>query len=199
VIIKGFAEIVLDKNLTAIYEKGMFFGELAISTGNPKRRATVKALSTLTLLEIPQKFYIECNLPAIMDDYYRLDNHFNRAVRPELVASLGFGSLTHWKKGQAIFSDLKGHKESVYLIISGKVKITTGQGKKIAFLSSGDIMGEISNWRSMTRSSDIDAYSDEVFAVELNQEQVSRLFKLYPSFHGTVYQKIKKLEARLTP
>ena len=73
----------------------------------------------------------------------------------------------------------------------------TGDGKKIAFLSSGDIMGEVPEWRSIVRKAEIRAESDEVFAVELEPDQISQLFKLYPSFYGTVYQKIKKLEARL--
>lgn len=196
VVLDGFAKIVLDNNMIAIYEKGMFFGELAVATDNPLRRATVKALSPLTLLQIPKEFYKKSNLPVIMDDYYRLESHFNLAVRPGLVAALGFGSLTHWKKGESIFS--KGKQNDVaYLIVSGKVQLKNPKGKKIAFLTSGDIMGEISIWKTIAGQAKVHAWSDEVFAVRLESDQVGQLMKLYPSFHGKVYQKLKRLESLL--
>ena len=71
----------------------MFFGELAVSTSNPRRRATVKALSDLTLLKIPKKFYTQSNLPKIIDEFYQLGNYFNSIMRPGLIASLGFDTL----------------------------------------------------------------------------------------------------------
>ncbi len=196
VILEGFAEIILGGKMNAVYEKGMFFGELAITTDNPLRRGTVRAMSKLTLLEIPKKLYLDSGLPTILDDFYRLDNHFSEVVRPSLVASLGFGSLAHWKKGEPIF--LKDSDETpVYLLLSGQVKVSVGKGKKIAFLSSGDIMGEISDWKTIVQKADILADSEEVFGIQLEPDQVAQIFKLYPSFYGTVYQKIKKLEARL--
>ncbi|OGW27190.1 MAG: hypothetical protein A3K09_03855, partial [Nitrospinae bacterium RIFCSPLOWO2_12_FULL_47_7] len=39
IILDGFAEVIIDGKSCAIYERGKFFGELAISTQNPYRRA----------------------------------------------------------------------------------------------------------------------------------------------------------------
>ena len=44
------------------------------------------------------------------------------------------------------------------------------------------------------KSSKAIVYTNKVFAVRLESKQVKRMFKLFPSFYGTVYQKLRKLE-----
>ena len=196
VILDGFAEILINQNQSVVYEKGMFFGELAISTPNPRRRATVKALSDLTLLKIPKKFYIQSSLPQIIDEFYYLSNYFNNIIRPGLIASLGFGDLRHWQKNEKIFTrDLKD--EQVFIIISGEVKICPQGTKNVAFLSSGDIMGKIPDWKHVPLTVRAVAHTDPVLAVGINTRELDKLFRLYPSFYGTVYQKMKRLESIL--
>lgn len=193
VILDGFAEISINKNQSVIYEKGMFFGELAVSTSNPHRRATVKALSELTLLKIPKKFYIQSNLPTIIDEFYQMGNYFNNIIRPGLIASLGFGDLRHWKNSEPIFTkDLD--EDLVFIIISGKVRICPEGTKNVAFLSSGDIMGKIPDWKHVPLMKQAIADSDQVLAVGISTRELDQLFRLYPSFYGTVFQKIKRLE-----
>ncbi|CAI2718009.1 cyclic nucleotide-binding domain-containing protein [Nitrospina watsonii] len=208
IILDGFAEIILSKRQSIIYEKGMFFGELAIATENPRRRATVKAMSRLTLVKIPKEFYSRVKLPKITDDFYKLGNFFNSSIRPGLVASLGEGDLVHWSKNEKIFS--KGNKKGdVFVIVSGQVRIPSvhnGDSDPV-FLSSGDILGEITSQEQaiqnllhctdMPQTSNALAASERVSAVRLKSQQLSRIFKSYPSFFGTVYQRMKKLQTVL--
>ncbi len=196
VILDGFAEIAINKNQSVVYEKGMFFGELAVSTSNPLRRATVKALSDLTLLKIPKKFYTQSGLPKIIDEFYQLSNYFNNIIRPGLIASLGFGDLRHWKKDEAIFAkDLDG--DLVFIIISGRVKICPPGTKNVAFLSSGDIMGQIPDWKHVPLMNQAVVDTERVLAVGISCRELNQLFRLYPSFYGTVFQKMKRLESVL--
>ena len=195
-ILDGFAEIGINKNHSVVYEKGMFFGELAVATSNPRRRATVKALSDLTLLKIPKKFYTQSSLPKIIDEFYHLGNYFNHIIRPGLIASLGFGDLRHWKKKDPIFAkDLNG--DLVFIIISGEVKICPQGTKSVAFLSSGDIIGQIPDWRHVPLVNRAIAHTDQVLAVGISIRELDQLFRLYPSFYGTVFQKMKRLESIL--
>jgi len=196
VILDGFAEIAINKSHSVVYEKGMFFGELAVSTSNPLRRATVKALSDLTLLKIPKKFYTHSSLPKIIDEFYQLGNYFNNIIRPGLIASLGFGDLRHWKKNESIFAkDL--NRDLVFIIISGKVKICPPGTKNVAFLSSGDIMGQIPDWKHVPLIDQATAHTDRVLAVGVSTSELNQLFRLYPSFYGTVFKKMKRLESIL--
>ncbi len=196
VILDGFAEIGINKNHSVVYEKGMFFGELAVSTSNPHRRATVKALSDLTLLKIPKKFYTQSSLPRIIDEFYQLGNYFNSIIRPGLIASLGFGDLRLWKKKDPIFAKVL-NDEQVFIIISGEVKICPQGTKNIAFLSSGDIMGQIPDWKHVPLADRAIAHTDQVLAVGISIQELNQLFRLYPSFYGTVFQKMKRLESIL--
>ena len=195
-ILDGFAEISIKNNQSVIYEKGMFFGELAVSTANPLRRATVKALSDLTLMEIPKKFYAQSSLPKIIDEFYQLGNYFNNIIRPGLIASLGFGDLRHWGTGDSLFDD-DWQEDLVFIIISGEVKISPQDTKNIAFLSSGDIMGQIPDWKHVPLTDQAIVHSDRVLAVGVNVSELNQLFRLYPSFYGTVFKKMKRLESIL--
>ena len=71
----------------------MIFGELAVSTINPLRRATVKALSDLTHMKNPQKILYPIQFAKIIDEFYQLGNYFNNILRPGLIAFLGRGGL----------------------------------------------------------------------------------------------------------
>ncbi|MCH8156213.1 MAG: cyclic nucleotide-binding domain-containing protein [Nitrospinae bacterium] len=103
VILDGFAEIIIDGKPFAVYEKGKFFGELAITTNNPRRRASIRAKIPLTLLKIPRQVYKQFNLPLIQDDFYKIRNYFNDVMHPSLLASLAFGKIIRWSKDEDIF------------------------------------------------------------------------------------------------
>ena len=117
-------------------------------------------------------------------------------MRPSLIASLGFGDLRHWKKKEPIFAkDLNG--DLAFIIISGKVKISPQGTKNVAFLSSGDIMGQIPYWKHVPLMNHAIADTEQVLAVGMSSRELDQLFRLYPSFYGTVFQKMKRLESIL--
>ena len=202
VLLNGFAQVIVDGNKLALYEKGMFFGELAVSTPNPRRRATIKTITDSTLLKIPNEFYREFNLPEIQDEFYKLGNffhdvigsHLKGTISPDLIASLGFGKIVHWNKHETIFPHIGDCKE-IYVILSGDVVIEDSKGHTFCTLFEGDILGNPSNMKNAPKHSTATVSTDKVFAVRLNPKQVKRMFKLFPSFYGTVYQRLKKIDS----
>ena len=199
ILLDGFASIIIDGKTLALYEKGMFFGELAVSTSIPLRRATVRTMTKSALLKIPNKFYREFGLPEIQEEFYKLGNFFHdiigtrlkNIISPELVASLGFGKMVHWNKQETIFPN-SGDGKEIYIILSGEAAIKNSKGKSLNFLSEGDILGKLSNMKNVPKFSSAIVNTDKLFAVRLEVKQVKRMFKLFPSFYGTVYQKLKR-------
>lgn len=196
VILEGFAEIIIDGRAFAIYEKGKLFGELAVSTGDPRRRATIKAKSPLTLLRIPSGLYHKFNLPKVHDNFYNMRNYFSEAVHPSLIASLAFGKIIHWSQKDCILSRNSDPRE-VHIILSGQVAITHRDSNDSVFLSRGDVIGKTGEMKTLRGHVSAWAHTEDVYTIRMNQNEMERVFKMFPSFHGTMYQKIKKLEARL--
>jgi CRP-like cAMP-binding protein len=193
VIVDGFAEIIIDGEKYAIYEKGNFFGELAITTANPRRRATVQAKGSLCLLEIKKEDYKKFNLPLIKDDYYKLESFFSDTINPSLLAILAFGSLEHWTKDDTVIKYGSLEKD-MYVLLSGEVRILDKKNKELASLSEGSIVGEIAYMENVPRTATVLAASDDVYAIRLKTNQISNVFKLFPAFYGMVYQQMKKKE-----
>lgn len=196
IILDGFAEIIIDGKSFAIYERGKFFGELAITTTNPHRRATIEAKTPLTLLKISRQLYKKFNLPKIQDEFYKMNNYFNDVMHPCLIASLAFGKVVHWNRND-IIDDKRAGAKKIYIILSGQVAIEDKKQHARALLSSGDIVGKVDGLKDIRWATAL-AHSDEVYAIRLNKTQLQRVFKLFPSFYGTVYKKLKKLEAALS-
>jgi CRP-like cAMP-binding protein len=193
VIVDGFAEIIIDKEKYAIYEKGNFFGELAITTTNPRRRATVRAKGSLCLLEIKKEDYKKFKLPLIKDDYYKLESFFSDTINPSLLAILAFGTLEHWTKDETVIKHGSLEKD-MYVLLSGEVRILDKKNKELASLSEGAIVGEIAYMKNVPRTASVLAASNDVYAIRLKTNQISNVFKLFPSFYGMVYQQMKKKE-----
>ncbi len=196
VILEGLAQIVIDNQPFAIYEAGKFFGELAITTDNPHRRATVLAKSSLTVLRIPKSNYKLFNLPEIQDGFYRIHNHFCDFLHPSLIASLAYGKVEHLAKGKKLIFPNDG--KALYIIISGELKVQEKGKKKGVLLGIGDMVGGLERGNSKMSSIQGSAFKGEVCVVHLKQNQMKRLFKLFPSFYVTVCQRMKKLEGMLT-
>ena len=196
IILDGFAEVVIDGKSCAIYETGKFFGELAITTPNPYRRATIRAKSPLTLLKIPKKYYGKFDLPEISDDFYRLTDYFSEIISPSLIASLAFGKIMSWKKNGVIIQQ-GAIDNDMYIILSGEVEVVNDKKTSLAVLSRGDVIGEVSCLREVPRTATVLAHSNDVYAICLKKAEAEMVFKLFPSFYGTVYKKLKKIEASM--
>lgn len=197
VILEGFAEIIIDGKLLTIYEKGNFFGELAIATGNPLRRATVRAKGSLTLLKIHKKYYKQFHLPAIQDNLYKLRNYFTDTLNPGLLASLAFGKLVHWNKNDTLIN--YGNRDTdMYVMLSGQIRILDKNGRDIAALVDGDMAGEIACVRGVPRTATVVAKTDDVYAIRLGADEIKKVLNLFPFFFATVYQTIEKRLASLT-
>ncbi len=192
VILEGFAEIIIDGRPYAFYEKGEFFGELAVNTRDPRRRATIKAKSPLTLLQIPSRLYKVYNLPQIQDNFYKIRNYFCDVMPPSLIASLAFGRIMRWSRDDRILSEDAGTKET-HIILSGEVEVRQKDSRE-AVLSQGDVMGEAGSLLPVTAR----AVTDDVYTIRMNAAGMKRIYKMFPSFEGTVYQKMKKLADRLS-
>ncbi len=193
VIVDGFAEIIIDEEKYAIYEKGNFFGELAITTTNPRRRATVRAKGPLCLLEIKKEDYKKFNLPLIKDDYYKLESFFSDTINPSLLAILAFGTLEHWTKNDTVIKYGSLEKD-MYVLLSGEVTILDKKNKELANLTEGSIVGEIAYMKNIPRTATVLAASNDVYAIRLKTNEISNVFKLFPAFYGMVYQQMKKKE-----
>lgn len=191
VILEGFAEIIINDRLLTVYEKGNFFGELAIATDNPLRRATVRAKGPLTVLKIHKKYYKQFHLPTIQDNLYKLRNYFTDILNPGLLASLAFGKLVHWNRNDTLIR-YGARDTDMYVILSGQVQVANKRGRDIASLSDGDIVGEVACVRGVPRTATVVAKTDDVYAIRLKADEIKKVLKLFPSFFGTVYQTIKK-------
>lgn len=196
VILDGFAEVFMNGKPLAIYEKGNFFGELVITTKNPYRRATIKAKGPLTLLKIPQQFYRKFDFPPIQDEFYNLSNYFSDIISPGLLSTLAFGKVKRWNKHDTIIPS--GEKDpGVYVILSGRINVLNKNNRSVALLRCGDVVGKISGLKNVLRQTTFQAQSDVVSAINLKNHDLDKVFKLFPSFYGTVYLKMKKIEAGL--
>jgi len=196
VILEGLAQIMIDEQPFAIYEAGKFFGELAITTDNPHRRATVFAKSSLSVLRIPKNYYKAFSLPAIQDRFNRIRNYFCDYLHPRLIASLTFGRMEHWTEIKKL--TLPNDGKTLYIIISGELKVKSPGRKKVVNLGVGDVVGGVEINNDKVKSLQINTSSEDVCVIHLKQSEMKRLFKLFPSFYVTVCQRMKKLEGLLT-
>ena len=85
----------------------------------------------------------------------------------------------------------------MYIILSGEVEVIGDKRETLAFLARGDVIGEVSCLKNVPRTATVLAHSEEVYAICLQKKEAQLVFNLFPSFYGTVYKKIKKIEASM--
>ena len=115
-------------------------------------------------------------------------------MHPSLIASLAFGSIVQWRKNDKI-SPLEDNDKGMYIILSGRLGIKGPHKKVMTHLTNGDVVGSAIGLGAVGRSIKVVVSSQDVYALHLNQNEMKRVFNLFPSFYVTVCQKAKKLEA----
>jgi len=66
--------------------------------------------------------------------------------------------------------------------MSGEVKICPQGTKNIAFLSSGDIMGQIPDWKHVPLVDQAIAHTDQELAVGISTRELDQFFRFLSSF-----------------
>ncbi|MDX8377455.1 MAG: cyclic nucleotide-binding domain-containing protein [Mariprofundales bacterium] len=143
----------------ATLSAGDFFGEMGYFIGR-KRTATVKASSSVTLLELPYTAIDELQkeIPSLKENmllYYRQRVQITRLSLTPMFSGLSLNdieilaqhaSLLRVQPGEVLFQEGDTSK-GVYLIYHGNIALSTSVENDehvVAILNIGDLVGEIS-------------------------------------------------------
>ncbi|MGR3177214.1 MAG: cyclic nucleotide-binding domain-containing protein, partial [Candidatus Anammoxibacter sp.] len=155
IILSGFAEVIKDDKVIAIYDKGCFFGELALLSKDKKRKTSVRATSKLTLLCLERSKYKTTNLSsAIQERMYEFVNFFTDWLPPSLIGYLSRGKLLTFKKGEKIVT-YGDTNEDIYVLISGEIDVVGKTGKVIAHIANVEVFGEIAFLKQVPRTATV--------------------------------------------
>ncbi|MGR3319479.1 MAG: cyclic nucleotide-binding domain-containing protein [Candidatus Anammoxibacter sp.] len=194
VILSGFAEVIKNDNVIAIYDKGCFFGELALLGKDKRRKTSVRATSKLTLLCIERSIYKKINISSIIQErMYDFVNFFTDWLPPSLIGYLSRGELLVFKKGEKIITYGDTSKE-IYVLISGEIDIVDKAGKVVAHIANVEIFGEIAFLKQVPRTASAIVSTEQTTVIRINNKLFTEIFEKFPSFYGTV---LKKMDRRL--
>ena len=194
IILSGFAEVIKDGKVIAVYDRGCFFGELAIINKDKLRKASIMAKSKLVLLCLERSIYIKFNLSTtIQERMYEFGNYFAQWMPSSLVGYLSRGELVNFCNGDNIITIYDTSKE-VYLLISGEVDIVDAKGDIVAHISDVDILGEIAFFKQVSRTATVKVSTRVASALRLDNKLFEQIYGKFPSFYATV---IKKMDRRI--
>ncbi len=191
IILSGLVQIQKQGIVVNEYEKGDFFGELAILSPDRKRKATVAAQTDVILFVMDEDLYHQYRLPDVVEEnLYKLVNFFTETTDSTLMSSLVKGDIEHFSRGEDII--LVGTDErTVYILLSGSVEVLDRKKKRLAVLEDVDIFGEIALMENVRRTATVRA-RDDVKVLSLTENQFRQILSKFPSFYATVLQKKKK-------
>lgn len=191
VILRGLAEIQKNGMLVNRYERGDFFGELAILTPDHTRRATIRAKTDVDLFVMSRELYEKYELPRTLEqNLYSVVNFFTEHNTSSLLGSLAHGTVAQFTRGDDII--LVGARDkTVYILLSGSVDVLDAHDRKLATIKDVDIFGEIAALQGVRRTSTVRA-SENVKVLKLDEAQFRRIIAKFPSFYATIAQKAAK-------
>lgn len=188
IILSGMAVATKSELLVNEYERGDFFGELAIVSPDGKRRATVVAQTDMRLFRMTGDLYRAYNLPRLEEtNMYDLVNFFSEHMTPTLLSSLAVGEVEQFSRGEDIVL-LGARDTTAYVLLSGVVEAVDAADAQIGVLKDVDVFGEIAALERVPRTATVRAITD-VKVLKLRERQFCELLRRFPSFYATVMQK----------
>ena len=193
IVLSGFAEVVKNDKVVAIYEKGSFFGELALINRDRVRRASVKAKSKLEVMSMSRSMYQKYQLTTnIRERLYEFSNFFTESSLSSLFGFISRGEFVIFMQEENIIKYGARDRE-VFILLSGEVDILDARGKIIAHLDKVEILGEMAFLREVPRTATVRVTSDKAATISLQPELFKEINEKFPSFYATV---LKKMEQR---
>ncbi|MEE9605387.1 MAG: cyclic nucleotide-binding domain-containing protein [Candidatus Scalindua sp.] len=193
IILSGFAEVIKNGKALSIYEKGSFFGELALINRDCKRMTSIRAKSKLQLLGIDKFFYEKYHLSTIIKErIYELTNYFADSTNSSLIGYISRGEFLIFMKGEDIitFGDTS---RDVYILISGEVDILDSEERLIAHVTDVEVLGEMAFLKDIPRTATVKVTSKQATAIHLDFKLFAEISDKFPSFYATA---LKKMERR---
>ena len=192
IVLSGFAEVVKNDKVVAIYEKGSFFGELALINRDRVRRASVKAKSKLEVMSMSRSMYQKYQLTTnIRERLYEFSNFFTESSLSSLFGFISRGEFVIFMQEENIIKYGARDRE-VFILLSGEVDILDARGKIIAHLDKVEILGEMAFLREVPRTATVRVTSDKAATISLQPELFKEINEKFPSFYATVLKKMKQ-------
>lgn len=192
IILSGFAEAIKNNKAVSIYDKGSFFGELALINKDQKRRASIKAKSKLKVLVINREMYEKFHLTTnIHDRLYEFSNFFTEAALSSLYGHISQGKFNVFLKGENLITCGDTSKD-VFILLSGEVDILDSGEKLIAHIVNVDVLGEIAFFKKIPRTATIRVTSKQASTIRLGSKLFTEINEKFPSFYATVLKKMEK-------
>ena len=193
IILSGFAEVVKDGKAISIYEKGSFFGELALINKDQKRRTSIKAKSKLLLLEIERSQYEKFHLSTIIKErIYELTDFFADTTNSSLIGYFSRGEFLIFMKGENIIT-FGDKSRDVYILLSGEVDVIDSEGRLIAHVTDVEVLGEMAFLKNIPRTATVKVASRQATTIRMDFKLFAEISNKFPFFYATA---LKKMERR---
>ena len=189
ILLNGFAELIFNDRSFAIYGEGKVFGELAAIT-KQRRKATIRAKSPLTLLKVPGRGYKKVTRSTKKKN----SQSFPESLDPCLLSSLALGRIFCWNQNDRITSKESPTKIS-HILLYGKAQIQRKDGLGSVALDPWDVIQE--EGPSFAGPVFALAKTNDVYTIGMNQNEIARLYRMFPAFHESACQKTSGWQEKL--
>ncbi len=192
IILSGFAEIIKEKSVVSVYEKGSFLGELSLIDNERKRKASVRAKSELKTLTISRELYRELHLSTVIRErVYDLPSYFTENTPSSLIGYISRGCFVSFDKGDNLFS-FGDKSNDVYILVSGVVDVINSFGQNIGNVSNVEVLGAISLLKHIPQPTTVKVATEHATAICLAKSLFREINEKFPFFYATILKKMEK-------